>query len=404
MKYLLTMICAVVLLGSCSDDDPPASGPSLPERTVIVYMSAENNLSSYAAEDIKEMLTASETLPDDVNLVAFVDRTDKANPPYIMQIKKGEKIVDNSFVCTEDFYACDPDKMYETISFIMDKYPAESYGLVLWGHAGGWLIESDTIAYDRGRAGQRRAYGVDTGSDLKNGSGNKWINIPSLADVLERLPHKFKFIFADCCNFQCVETAYELRNTAEYIIGSPAETPVIGAPYDRIVPYMFSMSDDFYRGIVDEYNAMVINANDRVPMSVVRTDGMEGLAFASRPVMEWLLTSGATDTNGVIYYRGNSVTMKVMADMNDLLMKNIGTGDLYMQWKAAFDKAVVYKAMSEHWLTDGWVWFDFNVTEERYGGISMFVPQAIYDTMGYDYNSTIKQTQWYYASGMCDYK
>lgn len=404
MKYLLTMICAVVLLGSCSDDDPPASGPSLPERTVIVYMSAENNLSSYAADDINEMLTASETLPDDVNLVAFVDRTDKANPPYIMQIKKGEKIVDNSFVCTEDFYACDPDKMYETISFIMDKYPAESYGLVLWGHAGGWLIESDTIAYDRSSAGQRRAYGVDTGSDLKSGSGNKWINIPSLADVLERLPHKFKFIFADCCNFQCVETAYELRNTAEYIIGSPAETPVIGAPYDRIVPYMFSTSDDFYRGIVDEYNAMVINANDRVPMSVVHTDGMEGLAFASRPVMELLLTSGETDINGVIYYRGNSVTMKVMADMNDLLMKNIGTGDLYMQWKAAFDKAVVYKAMSEHWLTDGWVWFDFNVTEERYGGISMFVPQAIYDTMGYDYNRTIKQTQWYYASGMCDYK
>lgn len=402
MKYLLTMVCSLAILVSCDDEDDN-SASSVASRTVIVYMSAENNLSSYVSQDINEMCEASETLPSDVNLVAFVDMADKTKLPYILQIKNGEKTVDESYVSTSDFYASDPAKMREIISLIMNRYPAESYGLVLWGHAGGWLIESDTIAYSEGNAKMHKAYGVDTGSDLSDGDGNKWINIPSLAKVLESLPHRLKFIFADCCNFQCVETAYELRNSAEYIIGSPAETPVIGAPYDKIVPYMFSSDVDFYRGIVDEYNAMVVNSNDRVPMSVVCTDEMESLAAASREPIGIMMEAGTIDTDGIIYYRSNGGTLKVMCDMNDLMLRTLGEGEAYDQWKAVFDRAVVYRAKSGKWLTDGFVSFDFDVTDERYGGLSMFVPQSAYDARGYDYNQTIKQMQWYYASGMCDY-
>ena len=52
------------------------------------------------------------------------------------------------------------------------------------------------------------------------------------ADVMRNL-QELKFIFADCCNFMCLESIYELRQVADYIIGSPAEIPEIGAPYTR---------------------------------------------------------------------------------------------------------------------------------------------------------------------------
>lgn len=45
-----------------------------------------------------------------------------------------------------DFYASDPERMYETLHWIMTRYPAETYGLVLWGHASGWVIEKDSIS------------------------------------------------------------------------------------------------------------------------------------------------------------------------------------------------------------------------------------------------------------------
>lgn len=415
MKYLLTMICVVAMLFSCSSDDADTPSPAPSEkdsdsimppipayagRTVMVYMAAENNLSSYTDGDIKEMLTASKTLPENTNLVLFVDKSDKTSPPYVQRICNGLQETDTEITFDDDFYASDPERMREVLLRMMERYPAQSYGLVLWGHAGGWLIERDTIECSiPAGAKTHRAYGIDTGSDMPEGSGNKWINMPTMAKVLESLPQKFRFIFADCCNFQCVETAYELRNTADYIIGSPAETPVIGAPYDKIVPYMFGDEEDFYRGIVDEYNAMVVNSYERVPMSAIKTSELENLAAASRGIMRQLTEAETLDLEELIYYRGSG-GMKVMLDMNDIVMRHVTDETAYGEWKAAFDNAVVCKAMSSHWLTDGFVNFDFNVTWERYGGVSVFVPQRIYDTYGRNYNQTIKQMQWYYAAGV----
>lgn len=410
MKYLLTMICALALLVSCSDDDEkeytePVIHPKA-ERTVIVYMSAENNLSSNATDDINEMVEGSKTMPDNVNLIAFVDKAEKDTPPYILRIKDGKMTKDSYYDNEEDFYACDPEMMYETLKWIMTRYPADSYGLVLWGHASGWLIDKDSVDTNTAAHKPHRAYGQDTGRDLENGSGAKWINIPSLAKVLERLP-KFLFILSDCCNFQCVEVAYELRNTADYIIGSPAEIPYYGAPYDKITAELFGKGEDFYKAIVDKYSEQTDSYGYRTPLSVVKTDEMENLASASRRIIGILSESEAIDTDRVIYYYGyetRGITMKISFDMNDLIMKNIGSGSIYDTWKAAFDKAVVYKAASRFWMNNYIPSFDFTVTDERYGGVSMFIPQDIYDEMDYNYNRTIKQMQWYYASGMCYYK
>ena len=56
----------------------------------------------------------------------------------------------------------------------------------------------------------------------------------------------------NCCNFMCLEVLYELRNVTDYIIGSPAEIPDQGAPYDEIVPDMFA-DGRFYTSIIDKY-------------------------------------------------------------------------------------------------------------------------------------------------------
>lgn len=108
----------------------------------------------------------------------------------------------------------------------MTSYPADDYGLVLWGHGNGWVIMNDSVA-------TRRAIAVDNGNNKVSDSG-MWLNIPSLHIALKALPHPFKFIFADCCNMQNVEVAYELRDVTEYYIASPAGIPGEGAPMTRL--------------------------------------------------------------------------------------------------------------------------------------------------------------------------
>ncbi|WP_289220866.1 hypothetical protein, partial [Xylanibacter rodentium] len=51
-------------------------------------------------------------------------------------------------------------------------------------------------------------------------------------------------------------------------------------------------------------------------------------------------------------------------------------------------------------MTDGLVDFDFDMNEEKFGGMSMFVPLEIYDKKGYDFCETIQKMTWYYAAGV----
>ncbi|NPD92776.1 clostripain-related cysteine peptidase [Xylanibacter muris] len=407
MKYLLTLIICVFAIVACSDENE--TGDSIPypsefhdsvSRTVIVYMSAENDLSQIALDDLQEMAEGSTKISPNTNLVAFVDLADKNKFPYIVKISNGEIVRDVFYNNDSDFLSCDPEKMYEILLWTMKRYPASSYGLVLWGHATGWVISNDTIADTyKSVSGMNKAYGIDTGNNTTDFSNARWMNITQMAKVLERLPERFDFLFADCCCFQCVESAYELRNTAKYIVGSPAEIPGEGAPYSTVVPEMFKSEniEECCFGIVDRYNEHTTDYGRHTPLSVIKTEELENLAMATRYLLHEINTeigTGTFTTNNVIYYF-SSKRERFMYDMNDIVRANTSEST-YRQWKDVLGRTVIHRKSSNRWDTNGYVNFrDFTVTEEKYGGISMFIPMKEYDEAGLDLNIKIKQMQWW---------
>ena len=385
-------------LTACHHDHEDEGGDAL--RTVIVYMSAENNLSSYSRSDLNEMMNGSKTLSKQQRLVAFVDDA-SSRRPYIVEMKGGRR--DTLKTWDKDFYASDPARFREVITTVMERCPARSYGLVLWGHATGWFVEKDTIAQSR----PRRAYGVDNGANLEEGFsfGNRWMNITQMARALEGLP-RFRFIFADCCCMMCVETVYELRHRADYMIGSPAEIPGNGAPYDKIVPLFFAETDDFYKAIVDAYYDYYIGQvgypGCSVPLSVVDMSRMDLLAEATRAV---LLAPDQYDTNQIAYYYREKNDAPVMFDMCSLMERNLDENN-YGEWKKVLNEAVPYRRFSRCWMTNTQ---NFDVdkgfsnsifTEDNYGGLSMFVEKPEYNfSRSFDFNRLIRQMSWYEAVG-----
>lgn len=412
--YPLMAVMAVMATASCSSDDEDDEediltpyeedeDSGLPARTVMVYIMGENNLSSFISADISEMALGSTSLDaEEHNLIVFVD-DNSTTPPYIMRIIDGEKVVDSLYNADgEEFYASDPERMAEALTYMMEAYPAESYGLVLWGHSSGWLISNDTIATTTYNS-PRKAYGYDSGKNAGT-SSNKWINIPTLAKVLESVPAHLDFIFADCCNFQCAEVAYELRNATDIIIGSPAEITGVGAPYGTVVPALFDTSETFYETVVDAYYAQRDGEGHRVPLSVIKTAAMEDLATATAVIIGCV--AKPADTEGLIYYRGFTTTAgwaKVLPDALHLMTLNVSDTTALAAWKEALDEAVIYKVWTDVWTTSNYVNFDFTGSEEDYGGMSMFIPQEIFDTYGTSYNETISNMAWYYAAGINTY-
>ena len=286
-------------------------------------------------------------------------------------------------------------------AYAYSHYPAREYGLVLGGHSTGWLIEQEP--------GDTRAFGVDNGDGYAYSSRNRrWINVPTMANVLERVPH-LKFIFADCCNFMCLETMYELRNVTDYIIGSPAEIPAEGAPYEQIMPALFE-KNTFCSSIIDIYHR---TQNGEVPLSVVKTSAMDQLASATRYALDMVqekIGNGYADTQGLIHYGYSASSIQfhqeynLFYDAGDFFRSQLPESD-YRQWKQALDEAVVEKRFAKEWrtcMTWRYTYSDFEMTEEKYHGVSMYIPQDPSTEYGKYFarnNEDIKQLKWYQSIG-----
>ena len=395
IKKTLFLLVSTLLFVACSSNDGGES-PQPAKRTVIVYMAAENTLSGNAQSDINEMIQGVKKISKYDNLIVFVDRANSQEKPFLIRLKDDEKQpADTIHKYNSDFYTSDPENMKEVISRVMTSYPANDYGLVLWGHGNGWVIMNDSVA-------SRRAIAVDNGGNKVSDNG-LWMNIPSLRTVLAALPHSFKFIFADCCNMQNVEVAYELRKHTEYYIASPAGIPGDGAPYEKIIPDLFLYDDvQMYTKICDDYYNKTDLEDGHLPISAIKTKELPALASATKEILYNIYTANTPiNTDHLIYYYTYKVSdpnEHVMYDMNDFLLRHAEQED-YQQWLKAFNQAVVYKKMSTKWQVSGTLVFDFEVTEERFGGVSMFIPLERYAHTSIKYNEGIKKTAWYHAVG-----
>ena len=133
---LTVFLGALLTLTSCWDDDHKDKKP---EFVVLVYMAADNDLSSYLYDDIREMMVGSHELNSRQKLVLFVDR--RGQKPYLMEVSKGDTTRLKTF--DTEMKSSDPATLQLAFQKVVKYYPCSSYGLVLWGHADGWTYKTD---------------------------------------------------------------------------------------------------------------------------------------------------------------------------------------------------------------------------------------------------------------------
>lgn len=382
----------MALLTACQKDNNNNEPEGIAERTVLIYMSAENNLTDwggfpYADEDLKEIKEGAKSIGNN-NLLIYVSKATKDELPYLLYYRNGQ-MRDSIIIDKTEELPCDPEQFEEVVRKAFTDYPANSYGLVLWGHATGWEINNDSIPYTSATA-RKKAYGGSNKNNSTSGAGRYWMNIPTMANVLKKVPH-MKFIFFDCCQMMGAEVAYELKDVTDYVMGSPAEIPAVGAPYNTVVPAMMD-KDNFYMSILDRYYEQRLSSGRKLPLSAVKTSEMQALASATRTVLQTMDFSNSTYPNmtNLIYYCNYN-----FYDMNHFILTYASEAE-YTNWKKVFDNAVIYKKFAANWDTNVQVYFDFDIDEQTYGGLSMFVPRY---NLRFTDNEYIKQMAWYYAAG-----
>ena len=149
MKQFLTIVAALCLFSACHHHDDEER---VLEHVVMVYIANDNtggwNIDQRS--DIRQMMEGTKNLTRDQKVVTFIDGPNER--PYILEIAQGDTMRVHQY--NEELSSSDAAVMSDVLAWIEQHYAAESYGLVLWGHATGWEIK-EGANYSR----QRRAYG-----------------------------------------------------------------------------------------------------------------------------------------------------------------------------------------------------------------------------------------------------
>ena len=392
-RFCLYIIITYIglLLAGCHDtletpEDPTPQPRAEAERTVIVYMIADNNPYLPVAEDTTEMVKGKDQIPEDVNFFIYLDDRGKHPAIYELSAKNGMQLWKQY---DEELCSTDPDVMLEALRQIEYYFPARHYGITFWSHATGWAPERNSS--------RQKTFGKDVDFGTTS-PGKIEMEIPVLRDVLAQLP-KFDYIFFDACFMQCIEVAYELRNVTNYMVGSPAEIPGPGAPYDKIIEALCAGS---VKGIIDGYNSgYPLNPYPGVLLSCIDCTQLEALTTETGRLltplyMEKKVVQPTTDFLSYCDLAWQKFTY--CFDMRTTMYSLLSEDD-YAAWTGLFEKAVpMHPLLSTQWYAANCSQtFPTVKLPEHYGGVSMFVPLDKYDACGW--NEDFKNTSWYAATG-----
>lgn len=398
----LIIICGALLAAGCHDKvvEPPIDPTPQPraeaERTVIIYMAADNTLDDYpssAQADTTEMAKSKNQIPENVNFIVYLDDLKQRPAIYELSAKGGMQLWKQY---DEELSSTDSLTMLTVLREIEHYFPARHYGITFWSHATGWA--------PRQSSSRRNTFGQDKHPN-KPGVEDE-MEITDLRDVLSQLP-KFDYIFFDACFMQCIEVAYELRGATDCLIGSPAEIPGPGAPYDRIVGALCQGDAD---GIIQGYDSGYPYLEyPGVLLSRIDCTKLDALAEITGQLLTPFFMGRVTPDLSDFQPYCNDLTWSshltrftYCFDMRTTMCRLLSEENQedYAAWMEVFDEAVPVRKLSadNRWRADFCNRPYGRVNDpDCYGGVSMFLPLEIYDRYGW--NEHFRQTAWYEAAG-----
>ena len=244
--------------------------------TIMVYLAGDNNLDSAGAVDLKEMKRVGSN--DQINVLVQFDRAGAKAQTTRYYLRKNTALAKDAVQRLGETNMGDPKVLNDFVTWGAANYPAEHYVLVLWNHGAGWddanvyvgdvfsgatppvSRKGQPLSATRGVAArplparQVRAAISRTRRSLFRTTVAKAVRQRAIAfddqaqDYLDNielkrvmtqikklLKRKIDVLGMDACLMSMVEVAYQLKTTADYMVGSEETEPGEGWPYDRIL-------------------------------------------------------------------------------------------------------------------------------------------------------------------------
>lgn len=244
------------------------------QLTLMIYMAADNDLESYAIQNLK-MMESSKV--DEVNILVLLDRSegyDETNGNWtdtrLFEVCKdtsgGAFIVSKRIDCPDlglskdvntELDMANPFVLQKFVEFGRRAYEAEKYALIIWGHGTGWRYVSKN-SLSGIKSAEKTADRVSEGFSSKGTDSIRAVAIDDKTGSYMRVSELgqavrgqgLDVIGFDACFGGVFENVYELKDCAEYTVACPGVTPAGGWNYKYLLE-SFAAGADCETGSAD---------------------------------------------------------------------------------------------------------------------------------------------------------
>lgn len=407
-KYLflsLALLCAVCGAAQAAPDifdGGPLAGkiaamevpqpPPAREWTIMVYMNAKNDLEEFGLKDLNEMEMVGSS--DGVAVVAELGRIDgydtgegdwKGVRRYLVRRDSDTSAITSPVLA--DLGAADMGDWRNLAGFVKwakAAYPAKKYMLIVWNHGTGWEA--------KGLRPRERGISYDEGT-------GHHIDTPQLGLALKEAG-KIDVFATDACLMQMAEVVYELKDAADFIVGSEETEAGDGYTYDAFLGPLAASPDMSPEALaahaVDAYCDHYLPLGDGSTQSYIRTAELP--VFLSL-VNDWTAAVVRADLDRSVvkeavrlakYYEARD--NKDFYNFIELVVKGTRSPEVARKGKAlmAFISGRLVGRSRYTNLVDGW-WGPVDYSDSH--GIAVYLP-AFLNNPPYDSLRWAKDSAW----------
>ncbi len=374
---LLVIAVVLPLLYSCCKSDTPHTY----DKVIILYMAANNNLDSYARENISSLKTGYIPSKDSKEALILFKHLEGEAPELLNIYKDNNGAVKSELVKNySGFNSASAETLENVLITVKDNFNSSEYGLILWSHSTGWLPKGYFDSHPTGLAFFEDPFAAIVKSFAYDNGEEMEIN-----DLASALPYKFSFIIFDACFNGGVETIYELKDKADYIVASPTEILATGFPYSTIMEPLFLNSD--LETVCDQYyNYYTVETGYyAATVSIYKTSQLDALA----QICNTIYTNNRekiSKLNMTLVQPYFRLDKHWFYDLEDFI-RQISSPNELIQFRAALSNVVIAKWYTDYFLT---------IAISRYSGISTYVSNPSDSELDTFY----KKLKWNIASGM----
>ena len=416
-KYLSNIFFPIFILvagalefTSCEESRGTLPEYPVREKTLLVYMVANNDLSSNAIYNFQEMQNGYVPTKEEGNIVVYY-HIPKKNPLLLNIFKdsNGEVKVDTAYRFPASNSAT-KEALSSAMKVTATLFPANENGIIFWSHGTGWLPEgyysnpsqfssnalmkyNDAYSVTQESADLyadkiKMVREINSSADVKSFGSDSGIEM-ELSELKSALPYKVSYMIFDACLMGGIEVAYELKDSTDYIIFSPAEVMSTGFPYSKIMKHIFEGPTNLEavaKEYFDYYDAL-IGTDRSATVSLVKTSQLEELASVTKTIFDSNRDKihNVNTSNIQRYFRGNK---HWFYDLKDFVSR-VANSEQMAQFNSSLNNAVIYKASTPYFI---------DISIVNYSGLSTYVPVPTNNVL----DSYYKALEWNKACGMIE--